>query len=286
VSEALNQEVDNLRITYNEIIAGFSYFREKNCYFKHLNEIDFGRLSENRRDGFLKFKKEGLPTEAERLKYLIGCEAWSKEKEEEIVECRYAISDNEKHVNLQSNLIPQQREMILKIVNDYRIRLKKLLDEKSSLIGATAESYADVENTQYLIYLGFYKDEQLKTRSFAHQSELEDFEDEELGPYFQFVSGIRERINEDSIQSISVLPFFLNNFSYSKENIQTFLGKPVIDLSSYQLSLFSFGVRNLSVLSNTEGEPPEMLGDVTVRDVRVWFDTQYSVLLGKRKSSK
>lgn len=280
---SLDQELERLRIIYSEIIQGYSYSEESGLYIKHLTEIENGELSRKKANLFLKFKKEGLLSEEEKLNQLIEADIWSKEKEEQILEYRYFISDNEKNL---SKIIPQQHAPIIKVINETRLKLANLLFDRQEAIGATANKYAEKESLQYLILLSAYKDPLLKERFFDSLSDFDDLEEEEIDKYLYLIKDSFKEINEENLKKIAVLPFFINYLSYCKDSMFHFLGKPIVELTTHQMNLLSLGSRNLSILNGSTGEPPSLLGDVKVIDVVNWYDQQYSIILGKRDTKK
>ena len=74
--------------------------------------------------------------------------------------------------------------------------------------------------------------------------------------------------------------------SYAKENISSFLGIPLNDLTYNQNYLFSTAVRNLNVLTNSDSEPPNLSLDSTILDLVKWYDIQHSLIISKRNQSK
>lgn len=279
----LLSEIENLKIIYKEIIEGFTVFEEFDIFVKHLTDLENAEVLRKKLFFFEKFQKEGLPSEDDKLKQLIESEQWSKSQEEEILQYRYIISDNEKNVK---KLIPQQHAPILKVISETKKSLNKLLAERQNLIGRTANEFAERDSFHYFIYLSLFKDKTFQNRVFEHFKDFDGLEDDEIKPYISFVEETLKKFSEENIRKISVLPFFINIFAYSKERLYTFLGKPIVYLTPYQTLLLSLGSRNLTVLTQSETEPPELLSDVKIEDLIKWYDSQYSVLFTKSRASK
>jgi hypothetical protein len=275
-------ELEKLRILYKEILEGFSYFEGLDIYVKHLTDLDNTRITEKKHKLYLNYKKD-LPSEQEKLQQLYDTEQWSKDKEEQILNHRYVVTDNEKNLK---NIIPQQHGPILKVIEANRIELQNLLRERRQLIGRTAEEFAERDTFYYMIYLSMFKDKELKNPRFLSFQDLENMEDDEIQPYVELLDKTFSQFTEENLKKISTLPLFINTFSYAKDNVSTFLGKPIIQITPYQLSLFSLGVRNINILTQSDGEPPVLLDDIKVEDVVNWYDQQYSIILGKRNTVK
>jgi hypothetical protein len=274
-------EIEDLKIIYKEIIDGCSLF--SSFYVKHLTELEHIEIIRKRLEFYQKYTADGVPTESEKLQQLIDSEAWTKDLEEQILELKYIISDNEKNL---PKLIPQQQPLIQRVVKEKKEKLNLILTERLELIGATANEFAEKEGFSYYLYLSLYNDKECKDRVFKNFSDLENIETEELSPYIRATETSRKNFSEVNIKRISCLPFFLNSFSYSKENITTFLGKPIAFLTPFQIHLFSLGTRNMNILTQSDGEPPELLDDTKIDDLVLWYDQQYSVILGKQKTTR
>ena len=281
MSESILSEVDDLKVIYKEIIEGFFFDDERNIYIKHLSDLETNSLSQIKSSLFKKFKKDGIFTESERLKQIIDSEEWSAQKDDDIISLRFLISDNQKNL---AKIIPQQHPPILKIIEQKKQELSSLLLERKLMMGATAEDFAERELVYKFIGSSFFLDEKLTIRMFPDG--LDELENKEIEPYINLLDSTIKRYNELNIQKIASLPFFLNPFSYSKDSVYTFIQRPISQLTSYQLMLFSLGSRNLNILSQVDGEPPELIGDTKTEDVVKWFDMQFSILLGKKKGSK
>lgn len=274
-------EFENLRIIYQEIIQGASFSESIQLYIKHLTELENIDILRKKRDFLEYFQKKGLPNETQKMKDLLEQGQWTKEQEDLIVDIRYLISDNEKNLK---TLIPQQRPPIEKIVTEKKLELSKLLEEKKDLIGETADVFAERECYNYLIYLSIFKDREVKDKFFKSYNEIDDLEYEDLSRYIIALENTLGKFRENTIKKIAILPTFLNVFSYAKEDISKFYSKPLLTLTSYQLLLTSMGARNLTIRGESGGEPPDMIGDVSLDKVVDWYDLQYSVMLSKRNS--
>jgi hypothetical protein len=282
-------EIEFLKIIYKEIIDGYSFIDKKKLYLKHLNDLENAELSRVRYNTFLKFREEGLPSEEERIKQLVGSEQWSDENEDRIISCRLQISDNEKNLsNISTNVIAQQREQLLnpirKIIENTKTELRTLLLEKRILLGITANDVAEKETMYHFIEESFYEDKDLKVKYFKNG--LDELESEEIDEFVQLLDENIRKFSEYNISKIAVLGFFLNGFSYTKDNISNFIRKPISQITAQQLMLFSLGNRNLNVLTQSDGEPPELIGETKIEDMVKWFDLEFSILNTKRKSGK
>lgn len=281
MSDVKPSEIDELRMVYQEIIEGCSYSSE-GFFIKHLCDLEKIELTRKRIEFINKYIKEGIPTEKERLLHLKETEEWGGTQESDIFAYKQTISDNEKLVN---TIIPQQQEAVKRIILEHKRSLFALLMQKKTLIGTTAEELADKDGSYFLAYLSLFADRECSKPLFSSWEDFDSLEENESNRYLNAIDDILCSLSEQNVRRISVLPFFLNAFSYSKETIHTFLNKPISRLTDYQVTLFSLGARNLNILSQAEGSPPEYFENTPIDEILRWYDLQYSIIIGKRKQS-
>lgn len=267
-----------MRIIYKEIIDGFSFADDTGVYFKHLSDFDGIEILKQKEILRKKYASQGIPTEKDRLAQIISSGDWSKEKEEKIEDLRLAISDNEKNLK---KLIIQQHAVVKAMIEKTRKELHQILIDRYYAIGTTIEQLVVRDINSFELCLVAYKDRELTKRYFHDFEEIED-DDDETEKIQKSLDASLEKFDEKNIKYISVCPFFINLFSHCKDNITTFLGKPIISLTSFQLFLISCGQRNISILNQTEGNPPELSSEVSLDDVVKWYDQQFSIILTKR----
>jgi hypothetical protein len=271
---------DELRVIYQEIIEGVSASDDDTIFFRHLTELDNIEILRKKIKFYKYYLKKGLPSEEDRLAQIIQFEEWSQDKEDEIINIRFRISDNEKNI---PQIIPQMQAGIRFAVEQDRKALTALLTERYHLLGATADEMSNRDTSAFSIYLALFSDRECKRPLFPAWESFDALENEKSDPIREAYDKAMDKFEGQKIRQLSVMPFFLNSFSYSKENVSTFIDKPMVALTSYQMMLFSLGQRNLSILSNSEGSPPEFLGEVGPNEVLTWYDQQYSIILTKRK---
>ena len=280
----ITSAIDELKIIYQEIIDGCSISSDGKVFFRHLTELDYIEVLRYRMVSFKRYVKEGLPSEQERLKTLFETEEWNQDKEDRITSLRLTISDNEK--NLSKFVIAQQQAGIRKAISNDKEELLALLVDRHNMMGMTADELSNKESNMFTLYLSLYSDRACKVPLFKTFNEFESSEGQESDRLAEDMDTCLQKFSELKIRQVSIMPFFLNNFSYSKDNIHSFLQKPTVSFTSYQTLLFSLGQRNLNILSQSQGSPPEMYSDVSPNDVLTWYDQQYSVILGKRNAAK
>lgn len=277
------QTLEKLKIIYYEIVAGCSYVANLDIYIKHFSDLDNIEITRTKNNLLNQYIKDGIPSYKDRIAFLKEQGEWLDKDEENITFLKTLIHDNEKNLK---TIIAQQQGAILQVIKDKRLELTSALIKKRNLVGSTAEEFAERDTINYMAYRGIFKDPFCNERLFKSLEDFQNLEDEKLDLYTDSMDLALNDLNEENIRKIAAMPFFINIFSYVKDDVSTFFKKPMTELSNYQFLLISLGSRNLGILSATEGEPPEIITDNDIQQRVDFFDKEYSVLLGKRKPTK
>lgn len=284
MSQVINiSEIDVLKLIYFEILDGFSYDPKSSLYIKHFSDKDSHSILKKRTELFYYYEKEGVPHESYLLKTAIDNEEWSKDKEEQILQLKYEISDNERNL---PNLIYQQRPIIEKIINERKKQLSEILFERKQVLGRNIEDLIDDDVNDYVIYLSFYKDSELTEHVEKTYEDFQLWEPTNINELGASLSEQYKKFSEDNLKGIASLPMFLNKLTYVKNDISKFLNKSISSMSHHQSYLFSLGTRNLNVRENTKGSPPDLNLDAKIKDVAAWYDLHYSLNIGKRNQQE
>ena len=273
-------EIDELKLIYFEILEGFCSDKKTGYYIRHFTDNDSHLVLKKRSELFDFYQQEGVPHETDLLKAAIANEEWSAAKEDKILELKYHISDNEKIIQ---GIIPEQRGNIEAIIQSKREELDELLFERKHTLGRGIEDLVDDDVNDYVLYLSFHKDRELKEKL---NPTYEDFQKS----HGKIIETLNTRLSvnyhkyfEDNLKKISALPIFLNKLSYSKDDMASFFGKPIIELSHHQCYILSLGLRNINVLQNSDGHPPDLNLEAKVSDLVQWYDIQHSIQIAKKK---
>ena len=66
---------------------------------------------------------------------------------------------------------------------------------------------------------------------------------------------MHEDFSSDQMKLIAICPFFINNFYLCGENSADFFRKPIVELSTFQVSLLSSGRYYKSLMNNSKPAP-------------------------------
>ncbi len=277
----LSNDYNNLRVIYYQITKGYSYDPSSKLYVRHFTESDIAESLLYKDSLKEEYQKSGLETREKRLELAIESGEWSKEKDEKIIELEYIIKDNEKF--LSTMVLESQKQEVIKILKEKKIELSLLRLEKNKAIGYNSDDLAEKESGHMFIKTNVYKDLNFTNPVISDVNDLRDMEESELEIYVgalnKYISSIRER----DIRAIACLPFFLNRFSPCRERPEAFFNRGMAELTNHQLNLILTGSRNVTVLVESEGEPPEIMDDVKIDDIVDWYDKQYSQIQSKAK---
>jgi hypothetical protein len=248
-----------LRKTYSEIISGYSMLRQGGdiIYIKHPSpltnlEIDFLYI-----DFFEEAKRRGIHTENDRLKILERDGLWGKKDADEVTSLENQIKDQYalKRKSYKLSEIRSIKEDIDKNVE----KLTILLNKREGLIGITAEKYAKRNIDTHYIFLSFFKDRELKIPFFTKES-FDELDREEVAALFESYGKANQSLGDDGIKKIAISEFFLNSY-YLADNIHSFFGKPIAELTFHQTRLCAYGNFFKKILSSDPAPPDEVSKD-------------------------
>ena len=268
----IEKEIHFIRKIYRDVLNGYSLFnfKNKNIYFKHLRELDFGKCNEIYVENFRKAKAQGLLTIEDKLKILISNGDWSNEKNENILSLTRELDNltqtrSKLIIRSQIEEFDKKIEIILK-------DLQALESERKTLLGLTAEGFAEKKSNEYVLYLSLYNDETLSRKLFESEEEFEEADVDTLASYFYLYKDLVTELSEINLKKIAACPFFLNYFFLCSSNPFFYYGRSIVDLTKYQLDLFILGKCYENVLTKTGKNPPEYLK--TLDEIVDWYNNK------------
>ena len=278
----LTTEAD-CRLAYLDILAGCTAESGGKFVVKHSTESDYC-LTERVRRHFLKEgTRMGLVSESDQLELLAKRGIWTAEDEKAYLEAKDELDSLV--ISSKNLVIPQQIKDMQRMIKEARDKLHTNFGTRAELIGTTKEVFALRRASEHHILRSFYKDSSLKHPLFT-EAEADDIEPQRLHIFMDIYESVVGTFTEKNLKRISVCPFFLNVFYGAKDSAFAFYGKPVIELSLYQLSLFGKGKFYKSLLEEPEiiRCPEEYYSDLS--KVIQHYDRQYSILAGKRSAGR
>ena len=273
------KEIEEAQRVYKDILNGYSVitFGQKPIYVKHLADIDHGWIQDYRSQIYGEAKDKGVLSEEEKVDTLIQQEIWSQSNEDKIKELTEEL-DNLK-VTLSKLVLKSQKKEIRKPIAKCEKELEELTQERVDLIGITCENYSDKKVSEKYLQYTLFKDKGFENH-FLTQEEFEDIDDESLQALVVMNNIKLSSFSYKEIKKITVCPFFLNSLMICKNDPMVFFGKPVIQLSNYQIELFSTGLRFKGVIESKGKTPPSCN---SLEEVVNWYE---GMLDGDRVKTK
>jgi hypothetical protein len=152
-----------------------------------------------------------------------------------------------------------QKEGVKNTITEKQKEHFRLLCKRKEIVGKTAEDYAsNMASTEMIRYFVF-DSKDLDKHAFSKE-EFDEMDDLELIALRSLQSEITEKISEKHIQEAVLRPFFSLYLSFC-ENARDFFGKPLVDLSVYQLKMVVFGRVFQSIFQNIENIPDDIRDD-------------------------
>lgn len=234
-----------------------SQISNKNIYFKHVTIRD-QRYVHKYYEKYRKIAIErGLEAEEERVSYVIKEGIWSEEDDAKIASLENELESLK--ATAKATFLPSQKDLLLKDAEKRREELIALTADKKEIIGKTAEDYAAVRGGDELLRSLLFGNEAL-TKNLYTEDDFGDLETWEIAKIGEIYQGIGDKFADSVIQKAVLRPFF-NMYLSSCENLADFYGKPVVDLTIYQLKVALYGRMFFNIFQNTMDIPEHIKDD-------------------------
>lgn len=250
-----NNDID-LKNIYVEILDGSTEISDPEFgifFYKHQNIQETLSL-DRQRDSFINQAiKRGIPTNKERENDLIKSGFWDTEKNLEIFGLKESLS--RLHVTKTKVFQQAQIDAVNREIELNQKKITTLEQEKTNLLGLTAETLANSRINDLFLKNIFFKDPQSKQKLFSDE-QFNDLENEQILYLQKIFEKIINKFMEQNIKKISISPIFLGSFCLA-ENAFEFYGKPIIQLTIFQNQLFKWGNFYKNLVTKCENTIPE-----------------------------
>ena len=242
----------NLEIV-SEILQGLTVVRGSfgSLYLKHLSQFEQREVLSQSKIFEKEGLSKGLPTEEQGLQEILGQDMWSLENEDLIKTLREEVGSLKK--TSAQTLLPSQQKKLLSQAKEKEKEMLSLQGEKSELIGLTSEKYARNKVQKTIVNKILFYDREFKKGVYEDLYLNESMKEVEL---FKLQRSFFEKF-EDSNISQAVLSDYFSMYLPFCEDVMGVFGKPLADLTSYQLKLISFGRYFLNIFKNSQKEIPD-----------------------------
>jgi hypothetical protein len=270
------------RRAYREILQGYSYIEEDDIYVKHFTESDLGYLEILYKKCEKELQELGIESSKEKLKFLKESGYWTEDEENAYINAKYGVEDA---LSFKDKLTdPTQKKDFEKHLEEREELLKKVKETRDEVLNPTTESFCDRRINEHYVRIALFKDKSFTTPCFAEE-EFRDLSYVQLGDLVQKYNKVINVFDELNIKRIAVNGFFLNAFLMSENDPVKFYGKSVLELTMYQINLFSKGKYYKSILEEGK-DPPDIVYSQTeeygLDPIVNWFDTAWAQIQSER----
>lgn len=242
-----------------EISDGYSGFfvNEKRRFIKHQATDDLVDFDDVYEMYFNRAISKGLPSEEQIFEDLKEEGEWTEKEEAEIESQSFYVENlikNKKNIVLKSAM-----DQVNKQIKEGQDKLKELKDKKQSLIRNSADQYALNRANDFYIFNSFYKDEKLETRLYT-QEEFEYASTKEVTDLVKIYNKFHANFSEENIQHLAIQDFYKVYYHFSENSID-FFGKPILELTNFQLNLILYTRIFKNIFEQNENIPERLKKD-------------------------
>ena len=242
-----------------EISDGYSSFfvEEKKRFIKHQSTNDLVDFDDVYEMYLNRATSKGLPTEEEIFKTLKEEGGWSDKNDAEIESQSFYVENlikNKKNIVLKSAM-----DQINKQIDEAKEKLDDLKKKKQGLVRNSADGYALNRANDFYIFNSFYKDENLKDRLYT-QEEFEYASTKEVSELVTIYNNFHHNFREDNIQHLAIQDFYKVYYHFSENSID-FFGKPILELTNFQLNLILYTRIFKNIFETNENIPDRIKKD-------------------------
>jgi len=266
-------EEGNLKVVFSEILRGYTLVTVPDfgeVKIKHFNNFDSAELDIKNRFFYDKAVSQGLPTRKERIDHLLEEDIWTDEKNKEILNLQSLIAGlkvSKSKVFLQVHI-----DQINNDLKKNQAELSTLSLKKEELIGFSAEAYAARRINEHYMHNAFFREDGEKLFT---EEEFEELEEGKLVDLIGTYNKSAKKFNSSDLKKLSVSGFFTNLFYLCENNAYSFFGKPLVQLTFYQIELFGYGRYYKSLIENSDNKLPNEISSDPEKIVE-WFESSKS----------
>ncbi len=202
--------------------------------------------------------KEGLPTEAYMLKSLQEEGIWTEKDDKALEDIKTVIERlviGKKVIYLKSDLDRQNKN-----IEEEQVRYYNKKAERDRMLGLTAENYAEKKVNEHYIVESFYLDKDFKV-PYLNDEYFDNLNEVEMQQIVRLYNDEMDTVSDKNVKRLSIQEFFQVYWSLSTENLYNFFGKPICDLTYFQIKLGSYGRMFRHILEKSESLPDDVKND-------------------------
>jgi hypothetical protein len=250
-------------------------------FVKHPTMVDTGEVAVKQKEYEGVARQRGLKSEKELVQILIDTNNWGEESEKKYKNLNIQVR------NLESTksqiFLKSQRDQIKKKLEESQSELKKIAEDRGSLLGLTLEDFVSNRTNTFSLWHCMYSDESVSTRIFPRFEDFYNLLSEDVEIYQMIFSLRMGFFTPARLKRVAVDPTFMNSYMLCDGKPLEFFGKIAVELTSFQLSLLNLSGGFCNVLENAERSMPDDLNDCD--DVIKWLEDERDRLNSKYSDS-
>jgi hypothetical protein len=222
-----------------------------NLYFKHFDNLNSRDIFSNKPKFIKEAISKGLETESESLKRIIEDCFWTNEEEKDLQEKEKFVSRIKD--GLKKIKIPSKREQHKKYIKLEEDKVLKKRNERKSLIGLTAEIFAENKINKLFFDSVTFIDEKLTIPALKEIGYDEIEKEREI---YSKQQEFFKKFDDVNISKAALCPFYSPYLAFAEDPFAIY-GKSLIDLTTFQMRLTSYSRTFLNIFKNSQKTIPE-----------------------------
>lgn len=259
---AVPSNLSILRRAFADVCRGYSTvpFKGRPLVVKHLAHTDHIEYDSLRIVYEEEARAKGAITDADRLKDLTKQGLWTPAREAGIatqIDFLHRLEDGKKGVAVPSILKAQDQQ-----IAQERAKLEGTYQERATLFGVTTEVYAQQQLNDHYIVTNLFLDKECLQPLFSSSS-FDDLTDAAVREVTQAYQRATEPCSEANLKTLAVQDFFIRYYSLCGDNLYSFYGRPVANLTFYQVRLGNVARYYKQLMENCDLSrlPPDQRND-------------------------
>lgn len=220
-------------------------------YFKHLSQNEQRLILSQKKIYEEEAKKKGLLSEGEVLLDLFEQGMWSQKEEDIIKEHEQEIESLFKIIS--QIILPSKKREAQENLEKKRKKLSEIQLEKKQILGLTVEKYIDSSMQKSIINDILYYDKHYTQKVFEDLYINQPSKEIEI---YKLQTRFFEKFSDESISRAVLSEYFAMYLPFCEDVIGVF-GKPLRELTNYQLKLISYGRYFLNIFKNCNKKIPD-----------------------------
>jgi len=232
-------------------------FEEKAVYIKHVSIRD-QRYLHNYYEKYRELAlSKGLPSEEYQLQYVRDEGIWNDSDELAIENLKFEIKNLKQ--TARAVFLQSQKEDFLNQVEEKSKEIIALQEKRTEIVGQTAETYAEIRSGDEILRFLLFKNKELTDHLYSEE-EFGELESWQVLKLSKIHTEVQKRLTDSTIQKAVLRPFFSMYLSLC-EDVNGFYGKPITELTIYQLRVVLFGRMFYNIFQYTDNIPDHIKDD-------------------------